>query len=249
VIVTGGSRGIGAGIAKYLGARGWSVCVNYAQDKAAADRVVSLIEDSGGKALAVGADVSDEVRVEEMFDKAVAALGPVTGLVNNAGIMGSGGAVDEIDAEKTLRMFEVNVLGPMICSKAAIRRMGHSYGGKGGVIVNISSPSANHGGVGSYVDFASSKAALDRYTSAAAREQMPNGIRINGIRPGLVMTEGNKAWAETHPDWLPGVIKNLPIGREAYDHEVPATVAWLLSEEAGYVVGSIIDVSGGFGVR
>jgi NAD(P)-dependent dehydrogenase (short-subunit alcohol dehydrogenase family) len=197
----------------------------------------------------VRADVTDEAQVEAMFEQAAERLGPITGLVNNAGIMGSSGPVSEINRDETLRLFEVNVLGPMICTKVAIRHMGRSYGGQGGAIVNISSPAAIHGGVGSYVDFAASKAALDRYTSAAAQEQMPDGVRINGLRPGLVMTEGNQAWADAHPDWLPGIVKDLPIGREARDDEIPAAVMWLLSDTSSYVVGTIVDASGGFSIR
>jgi NAD(P)-dependent dehydrogenase (short-subunit alcohol dehydrogenase family) len=249
VIVTGSARGIGAGVARYAGANGWAVCVNYINSADSANAVVSDIEASGGRAISVQADVSEEEQVEHLFEEAIQRLGPVTGLVNNAGIMGGGGPVDEMDANTVRRLFDVNVIGPMLCTKVAIKRMGRSHGGNGGAIVNISSPAAIHGGIGSYVDFAASKAALDRYTSAAAQEQAHEGIRINGLRPGLVMTEGNQAWSDEHPDWLPSIVEQLPIGREAEMNEIAAAAMWLLSENSSYVVGTVMDVSGGFAIR
>jgi NAD(P)-dependent dehydrogenase (short-subunit alcohol dehydrogenase family) len=215
VIVTGSARGIGSGIARYAGKNGWAVCVNYVNSADGATAVANDIEANGGRAIAVQADVSKEKQVEHLFEETSKHLGPVTGLVNNAGIMGGGGPVDEMDADTVRRLFDVNVIGPMICTKAAIRRMGRSQGGNGGAIVNISSPAAIHGGIGSYVDFSTSKAALDRYTSAAAQEQAHDGVRINGLRPGGVMTEGNQAWSDEHPDWWPSIVKQFPIGREA----------------------------------
>ena len=249
LVVTGSSRGMGAGIARLAGQRGWPVCVNYATNSDDAEAVVRDIEATGGKAIAVQADVSVESDVDRLLDEASERLGIVTGLVNNAGIMGSGGRVDEIELDVTRRLFEVNVLGPMICTKAAIKRMGKSHGGIGGAIVNVSSPAALHGGVGSYVDFAASKAALERYTTAAAQEQIADGVRINGTRPGLVMTEGNEAWANEHPDWLPSILEKVPIGREARMTEIAAATLWLFSDESSYVVGTIMDVSGGFSIR
>lgn len=249
VIVTGSARGIGAGVARYAGANGWTVCVNYIDSADGASAVVRDIENNGGRAISVQADVSDENQVEHLFEEATEQLGPITGLVNNAGIMGGGGPVDEVEGNKTRRLFDVNVIGPMLCTRAAIRRMGRSHGGNGGAIVNISSPAAIHGGVGSYVDFAASKAALDRYTTAAAQEQAHDGLRINGLRPGLVMTEGNQAWSDEHPDWLPSIVEQLPVGREADMKEIAAAVMWLLSDDSSYVVGTIMDVSGGFAVR
>lgn len=249
VIVTGSARGIGAGVARYVGAKGWAVCVNYINSADSACAVVGDIEASGGRAISVHADVSDESQVEHLFEETTKNLGPITGLVNNAGIMGGGGPVDEVTGDTLRRLFDVNVIGPMLCTKAAIRRMGRSHGGNGGAIVNISSPAAIHGGIGSYVDFSVSKAALDRYTSAAAQEQAHDGLRINGLRPGLVMTEGNQAWSDEHPDWLPSIVKQLPIGREADMNEIAAAVLWLLSDDSSYVTGTIMDVSGGFAIR
>jgi NAD(P)-dependent dehydrogenase (short-subunit alcohol dehydrogenase family) len=240
---------MGAGIARLAGERGWPVCVNYATNFNDAEAVVRDIEATGGQAIAVQADVSVESDVERLLDEATERLGTVTGLVNNAGIMGSGGRVDEIELDMTRRLFEVNVLGPMICTKATIKRMGKSHGGSGGAIVNVSSPAALHGGIGSYIDFAASKAALERYTTAAAQEQIADGVRINGTRPGFVMTEGNQAWANEHPDWLPSILEKLPIGREASMTEIAAATLWLLSDESSYVVGTIMDVCGGFSIR
>ena len=249
LVVTGSSRGMGAGIARLAGERGWPVCVNYASNSDDGEAVVRHVEAAGGQAIAVQADVSNEADVERLFDEVTERLGPVTGLVNNAGIMGSGGRVDAIEIDMTRRLFEVNVIGPMICTRAAIRRMGKSHGGNGGAIVNVSSPAALHGGIGSYVDFAASKAALERYTTAAAQEQIADGVRINGTRPGFVMTEGNQAWADDHPDWVPSILEKLPIGREAGMTEIAAATLWLLSDESSYVVGTIMDVSGGLAIR
>jgi len=246
LIVTGGSRGIGAGICRLAGERGWSVCVNYAGAEDAATSVVQEIEAVGGRAISVQGDVSNEEDVERIFQQATDRLGPITGLVNNAGIMGSGGRVDELDRELTRRMFDVNLLGPFLCCKAAIRRMAKRHGGQGGSIVNISSAAARHGGVGSYIDFAASKAALDGFTTAVAKEQAPEGIRVNCIRPGLIMTEGNEQWAASHPDWLSSVLERTPIGRAGELREIATAALWLLSDEAQFVTGAILDVSGGF---
>jgi NAD(P)-dependent dehydrogenase (short-subunit alcohol dehydrogenase family) len=213
------------------------VCINYASNEDAAEAVVGDIRATGGRAIAVRGDVADESDVELVFTEATERLGTVTGLVNNAGIMGSGGRVDEMDWGQTRRMFDVNLLGPMLCCKVAIRRMAHRHGGRGGAIVNISSGAARHGGVGSYIDFATSKAALDRFTTAVAQEQAPEGVRINAIRPGLIMTEGNRAWSETHPDWLASVLERTPIGRAGEMEEVAAATLWLLSEDASFVTG------------
>jgi NAD(P)-dependent dehydrogenase (short-subunit alcohol dehydrogenase family) len=220
--------------------------VNFATAADAATAVVQDIERAGGCAVSVQGDVANEADVERVFQEATDRLGPVTGLVNNAGIMGSGGPVDELDREKTRRMFDVNLLGPFLCCKAAIRRMAKRHGGQGGGIVNISSGAARHGGVGSYIDFAASKAALDAFTTAVAKEQAPEGIRVNCIRPGLIMTEGNQQWAADHPDWLPSILERTPIGRAGELRDTATATLWLLSDEATFVTGAILDVSGGF---
>ena len=181
-----------------------------------------------------------------MFEKVDAQLGPVTGLVNNAGCMGSGGPVDELDAERTRRMFEVNTLGPFLCCRAALKRMANRHGGDGGAIVNISSAAAKHGGPGSYVDYAASKAAVDTLTTGLAREQASEGIRVNCIRPGAITTEMNERWMKEHPEWLDSVIARTPLGRAGEVRDIANATLWLLSDEAKYVTGAILDVSGGW---
>ena len=246
LVVTGGSRGIGAAICRLGAGRGWAVCVNYASSAGAAAGVVADIEGAGGRAIAVMADVSKPREVEAMFQQVDEALGPVMGLVNNAGIMGSGGPVEELDAEKTRAMFEVNILGPFLCSQAAIKRMAKPLGGTGGAIVNISSAAAKHGGPGSYVDYAASKAAVDTFTYGLACEQAAAGIRVNCLRPGATMTEMNVRWMEEHPDWLDQVLAKVPLKRAAEVDEIARAALWLLSDEASYVTGAILDASGGW---
>ncbi len=244
LVVTGGSRGIGAAICRIGAERGWAVCVNYASSAEEADGVVADIEAAGGRAIAVQADVSRPDDVATMFRQVDGALGPVTGLVNNAGIMGSGGRVEALEADKTRRMFEVNTLGPFLCSQAAIQRMSTALGGPGGAIVNISSAAAKHGGPGSYEDYAASKAAVDAFTYGLACEQAAAGVRVNCVRPGATMTEMNVRWMEDHPDWLEGVLAKIPMKRAAEVDEIAKAALWLLSEEASYVTGAILDASG-----
>lgn len=246
LIVTGGSRGIGAEISRLAGRRDWSVCVNYAAAEDAARAVVGAIEAAGGRAICVQGDVASDADVDRVFQRAADELGPVTGLVNNAGIMGSRGRVDEFDRALTRRMLDVNVIGPFLCCKAAIRRMAKRHGGQGGAIVNISSSSSKHGGVGSYIDFAASKSAVDTLTTACAKEQAKEGIRVNCIRPGFIMTEGNRQWMEDHPGWAEAAIEQTPIGKAGDLEDVATAALWLLSEEAKFVTGAILDVSGGF---
>ncbi len=246
LVVTGSSRGIGAEICRLGAQRGWAVCVNYASSADEAQGVVAEIEGAGGQAIAVRADVSVPRDVETLFERVDVELGPVTGLVNNAGSMGSGGPVDELDAERTRRMFELNTLGPFLCCQAAIKRMAKRHGGQGGAIVNISSAAAKHGGPGSYVDYAASKAAVDALTVGLAREQAAENIRVNCVRPGATMTEMNERWMKDHPDWLDSVLKRVPLGRAAEVGEIANAALWLLSDEATYVTGAILDVSGGW---
>ncbi|HMB75107.1 MAG TPA: SDR family oxidoreductase, partial [Kiloniellaceae bacterium] len=235
LIVTGGSRGIGRAICAAAGRAGSSVIVNHSNSPEAADAVVDEIRANGGQAVAVQADVSDEASVSQMMDRAESEFGPLTGLVNNAGIMGSSGPVDDIDVEATHRMFQVNLLAPFICCKQALLRMAKRHGGHGGAIVNISGQAALHGGVGSYVDLAVSKAALDRLTRSLAQEQGAEGVRVNAVRPGVIMTEGNAAWEKLNPGWAESIISKTPLGRAGELTDVSAAVLWLLSDAASFV--------------
>ena len=246
LLVTGASKGIGAKICMDAARKGWACAVNYASDASGAACVVSEIEHIGGSAVAIQADVADPVHVAEMFAETDAKLGPVTGLVNNAGTMGSTGRVDDLDVSATKRLFEVNTLGPFICAKEALNRMAKSRGGAGGAIVNISSAAAKHGGAGSYVDYAASKGALDTFTIGLAREQANEGVRVNCIRPGAILTEITRTWMEDHPEYLQSVMDRTPLGHPGEEEDIANAVLWLLSDEAKYVTGAILDVSGGW---
>lgn len=245
LVVTGGSRGIGAEICRQAAEQGWDVAVNFANSSEDADAVVKGIETGGGKAIAVQADVSDADQVEAMFETVDDKLGPVTGLVNNAGINGKTGPVDEMDAETTKRLFMVNAVGPFICAAAAIRRMAKRHGGSGGVIVNISSAASKHGAP-TYIDYGAAKGAIDTFTIGLAREQAEQGIRVNCVRPGATMTELSVEWAKENPDWLDWVMAQVPLKRPAEMHEIANAVMYMLSDASSYSTGAILDVCGGW---
>ncbi len=246
LLVTGSSRGIGAEICRLAAADGCKVCINYSSSEDEADRLVAEIRQRGGIAIALQADVSDEEQVIKMFERIDLELGPLTGLVNNAGINGCGTRIDEMEAELARRLFEVNLLGAFICAKHAIRRMARRYGGSGGAIVNISSAASRHGGPFSYIDYAAGKAALDTFTVGLAKEQAAQGIRVNCLRPGITMTEISVDYAKQHPEWLDWVLQQVPLARPAEVAEIARSAMFLLSEESSYATGAILDVSGGW---
>jgi len=243
LIVTGGSRGIGAATAKLAGERGYAVCVNYKRNRAAADRVVSDIQAAGGKALAVGADVASESDVMRLFETVDAGMGPLAGLVNNAGVLEKQSRVDQIDAARIDRVFATNVRGAFICAREAVRRMSTRHGGAGGAIVNVSSRAAQLGAPGEYVDYAASKAALDAMTIGLAREVAGEGIRVNGVRAGIIYTEIHADGGE--PGRVDRLGPGLPMQRGGDAIEVARAILWLLSDEASYSAASFIDVAGG----
>ena len=243
LIITGASRGIGAETAKLAAARGYAVCVNYKKNQAAAEAVVAAIKAAGGAALAVGADVAIEAEVERLFDTVDAALGPLAALVNNAGVLETQTRVEQIDAARIDRVFATNVRGAFICAREAVRRLSTKHGGAGGGIVNVSSRAAQLGSPGEYVDYAASKAALDALTIGLAKEVAAEGIRVNGVRAGIIATEIHADGGE------PGRVARLgpqqPMGRGGEAIEVARAILWLLSDEASYSTGSFIDVAGG----
>ena len=246
LLVTGGSRGIGAEICRAAALQGWSVCVNYATSKSDAAMVVEHIGNNGGRAISVQADIAEESQVDKMFQCIDAQLGPVTALVNNAGVNGGGTRVDELDSTTASRVFQVNILGSFLCAKYAIRRMARRYGGRGGVIVNVSSAASKHGGPFTYVDYAASKGAIDTFTIGLAKEQADQGIRVNCLRPGATMTELSVQWAQDNPEWLAWVMQQVPLSRPAEVSEIANAAMFLLSEQSSYVTGAILDACGGW---
>jgi NAD(P)-dependent dehydrogenase (short-subunit alcohol dehydrogenase family) len=243
LLVTGGSRGIGAATARLGAERGYSVCVNYHSNRTAADAVVAEIERAGGRAMAVGADVSLEADVLRLFDTVDTRLGRVTALVNNAGIVARQTRVDQLDAARLARIFAVNVVGAFLCAREAVQRMSTRHGGAGGAIVNVSSRAAQLGAPGEYVDYAASKGALDTLTVGLAREVAAEGIRVNGVRAGIIHTELHASGGEPHrADRLgPG----QPMQRAGEAIEVARAILWLLSDEASYSTSTFVDVAGG----
>jgi NAD(P)-dependent dehydrogenase (short-subunit alcohol dehydrogenase family) len=246
LLVTGSGRGIGAEICRQAAADGWKVCINYASSEDEADAVVAEIRQQGGIAIALQANVANEAEVIAMFERIDLELGPITGLVNNAGVNGGGTRVDELDAEVSRRVFDVNVIGAFICAKHAIKRMARRHGGDGGVIVNVSSAASKHGGPFTYVDYAASKAAIDTFTIGLAREQADQGIRVNCLRPGVTMTEISVDYAREHPEWLDWVLPQVPLGRPAEVAEIANGAMFLLSDKSSYATGAILDVCGGW---
>jgi NAD(P)-dependent dehydrogenase (short-subunit alcohol dehydrogenase family) len=243
IVITGGGRGIGAATARLAAAQGYAVCVNYRSDAGAADVVVRDIEASGGRANAVQADVAQEAEVERLFETVDRELGPVTALVNNAGLAGLVNRLDEVPSETVRTIVEVNVLGTIWCSRAAVRRMSTRHGGPGGAIVNISSGAATIGSPGEYVWYAAAKGAVDSFTLGLAKEVAGEGMRVNAVAPGFVKTEIHAA--SGMPDRIERGAPLVPIARAAEPEEVAEPVLWLLSDAASYVTGAILRVAGG----
>ncbi len=243
LIVTGGSRGIGAATALLAAERGYAVCVNYRKNRDAADQVVSKIQAAGGKALAVGADVALESEVVRLFETVDAQMGPLAGLVNNAGVLETQARVEHMDAARIDRVFATNVRGAFVCAREAVRRLSTKHGGSGGAIVNVSSRAAQLGAPGEYVDYAASKAALEAMTIGLAREVAGEGIRVNGVRPGIIYTDIHADGGE--PSRVDRLGPTLPMQRGGHAIEVARAILWLLSDEASYSTGTFIDVSGG----
>ena len=245
VLITGASRGIGRDAALLAAERGYIVAVNYVSNRAKAEEVVTAIEAGGGKAALFQADVSKIGEVERMFGEIDAKLGSIDALVNNAGVGLTHSRLDQTKPEHMVATFEVNVFGLFYCSQAAVRRMSTRYGGKGGAIVNVSSAAARNGGVGAYIDYAGSKAAVDIITTGLAKEVGGEGIRVNGVRPGVTETDMIQYSRERDPAWLEQVVRTMPMGRIGRAREISHAILWLISDEASYVTGTIIDASGG----
>ena len=242
-IVTGGSRGIGAAIAKLLGANGYSVAVNYARDQAAAQRVVDDLLGAGSRAIAIQGDVSCEADVSRVFETTESQLGPVRALVNNAAITGGFARVDQIDGARLAEMLAVNVAGTILCAREAVRRMSTRHGGAGGAIVNISSIAARTGSADEWVHYAASKGAVNSFTIGLAREVATEGIRVNAVAPGLVDTGLHAANGE--PGRLARLSPTIPMMRAGTAEEIAQGVLWLLSDAASYVTGTILEIGGG----
>ncbi len=243
LLVTGGSRGIGAATSLLAAQQGWAVAVNYTANSLAADEVVRQIRAAGGQAIAVKADVAEEDQVLRMFEHIDAKLGRVTGLVNNAGVVDVTARVDEMSVARWKRMFDINVIGSLICAREAVRRMSTKHGGDGGSIVNVSSAASRLGAPGQYVDYAAAKGAIDAFTIGLAKEVGGEGIRVNAVRPGLIETDIHASGG------LPNRVKDLqhlvPAQRGGTAEEVAQGIVWLLSDGASYTTMSFLDISGG----
>ena len=243
MIVTGGGRGIGAATARLAAKKGYAVCVNYLRDRDAAESVVHEIRGAEGRAVAVAGDVALETDVLKLFQESDRSLGRLTALVNNAGIVVHKSRVEAMDAARLQRMFATNVIGPFLCAREAIKRMSTKHGGKGGAIVNVSSAAARLGSPGEWVDYAASKGAIDTMTIGLAKELAGEGIRVNCVRPGFVNTGIHAAGGE--PDRIERLRDGIPMKRSGEPEEVARAILWLLSEEASYSTGAILDVTGG----
>ncbi|ABR91329.1 short chain dehydrogenase [Janthinobacterium sp. Marseille] len=243
MIVTGGSRGIGAEIATLAAADGYAVCISYVKNKAAADAVVAAIREAGGTAIAVAADMAVEADILRLFATVDKELGTLTALVNNAGILETQMRVDQMDVARMQRIFNTNIVGTFVCAREAVKRMSTKYGGVGGAIVNISSVAARAGGPGEYVDYAASKGAVDTMTIGLAKEVANEGIRVNAVRPGVIYTEIHASGGE--PGRVDRVKASVPMQRGGEAREVAQAAIWLLSDQASYTTGSFLDVTGG----
>lgn len=243
MIVTGGGRGIGAATALLGAQRGYAVAINYEKNREAADSVVRTIVKSNGKALAVQGDVASEADVVGLFETVDRALGRVSALVNNAGIVDHGMRVEHMSAARIQRMLAINVMGTFLCTREAVKRMSTRHGGRGGAIVNVSSIAARLGGAGEYVDYAASKGAVDTFTVGLAKEVGPESIRVNAVRPGIIRTEIHLASGD--PARVERIGATAPLQRPGEAGEVARAILWLLSDEASYMTGALVDVTGG----
>lgn len=243
IIVTGASRGIGAATALLAAQRGYSVCVNFRADRAAADGVVHAIESAGGRAISVAADVSSESDVERLFETCDRELGSPTALVNNAGILERQMRVEAMDAARIQRIFATNVIGSFLCAREAVRRMSTKRGGSGGAIVNVSSGASRLGAAGEYVDYAASKGAVDTLTIGLAKEVAEDGIRVNAVRAGYIYTDLHASGGE--PTRVDRVKQFVPMKRGGTANEVAQAILWLLSRDASFTTGGFLEVTGG----
>ena len=243
LLITGASRGIGAATARLAAARGWAVAVNYHRQRDAAQAVEDAIRADGGRAVALAGDVASEADVLRLFADTEAALGPLSALVNNAGVLAPQMPLADMDVARWQRMLATNVLGPLLCCREAVRRLSTRLGGQGGVIVNVSSAAARLGSPGEYVDYAASKGALDTLTLGLAKEVAAEGIRVNGVRPGFIYTDMHADGGE--PGRVDRVKAGIPMQRGGQPEEVAAAILWLLSDEASFTTGHLLDVAGG----
>jgi NAD(P)-dependent dehydrogenase (short-subunit alcohol dehydrogenase family) len=243
LLVTGGSRGIGAATALLAARKGYAVAVNYTSNEAAAEEVVRAIRAGGGRAVALQADVAEEPQVMEMFRQVDRQLGRLTALVNNAGVVDRPQRVDEMSLARLKRMFDINLLGSFVCAREAVLRMATRHGGKGGAIVNVSSAAARLGAPGQYVDYAAAKGAIDAFTIGLAKEVAADGIRVNAVRPGLIETDIHASGGL--PDRVRELSHQVPMQRGGSADEVAQAIVWLLSPEASYTTMSLVEVSGG----
>jgi NAD(P)-dependent dehydrogenase (short-subunit alcohol dehydrogenase family) len=243
VLITGASRGIGAATARLAAERGYGVCVNYRRNQQAAEAVVRAIEAAQGRAIAIQADVSIEADVVRLFEECDAWLGTPTALVNNAAILETQARVESIDAARLQRVLATNVIGPFLCAREAVKRMSTRHGGPGGAIVNVSSGASRLGSPNEYVDYAASKGALDTFTIGLAKEVATEGIRVNAVLAGHIYTELHASGGE--PDRVERVKAQVPMGRGGQPEEVARAILWLLSDEASYTTGALLDVAGG----